>query len=1380
MVADRSPTRWLPVLLLSVSCLSARSAEPDTDRDGMPDALEQRLGTLPQLAEKLEEVATHATYKPTPERLARWDITRVRFGNVAKGRWLWAIEFAEPFETDNSSVILYVDADSDPSTGREKHGCEAMYFQRTRGASGFASDGGSTTVPPARIGVANGVLYLCADLDLKQVDGRSRHRIMILSQSIEPFQARDSMRYTEIDGPGDSERPKPVMLADTRRSVGFEVTQNAAQLWGIRADKRNVILNSFRDCELRGFAYYQRQYRWPAVNKKGGKGTIAANAPGAGTFHVGAVVYDADEAQVYEMAVDGTRVGRFVARERNRRQRLFFSSKPVTFKGGERIVLTGAATGARYVVEDVVLLAERPAVLESAREIQHLEIGYDWVAGCMRATWRTTWPVVCELRCGETVIKEETARENHRLYLPELAPGTTYTCTIQPEGGNPSESVSFVAGEPQAPRGTVAHERTMLTILAEKRSIPAGYPLTAGVPFPRGALGSTEHLRLLAPDGSEMPLQVKPLVRWPDHSMKAVLLDTMAPSTPGPLTLEYGTGVSRGTIGPVVHVAEDAGVITVATPSLKMRFDKQRSGLFTHVWVGDQLMTRDDRPARVVVVDDAGKEFDTLGVANGVVVEESGPLRAVVRLDGHHTNGEAEFFTYQIRFTFCAGLPGVRMSYRWGNDVSANEMTRFRGIRLTLPLSLAEDAEVALGGDEPMSGRLADGPRLEQLHDDRYSVTPRTLGVPGRRTTGWVAASDGRQRVALLPRWFWQLYPKAVQAGPEGLRLDICPEFSETQYNDCSAIDLVKLYYYLQDGRYKVRQGVTKTHEAVLLFGSTGPLWTTETLDELAGLLNASPVMAASPEWYVASGFMDVDVPSTGAETQVYDDICEKTCQAWLANQKRQHAYGMLNYGDRFGERKVNWANGESDDCHAAAIMFTRTGSAEAFRLMETMARHDIDVDLCHYHTISSRRGASWIHSMGHTGGYFQKAYEGKWGSPRGGMTVSHTWCGGTCETYMLTGDPTALEAARMIADRYGGTYLNHYDWPTARVPGWHLLLTMAVYRTTYDPYYLNAARIIADRVLERRTPGGGWDRQLVPGHCHCTPRCRGACSFMIGVLGYGLREYYLETQDERMPQAMQEAGHWLIREMWDEDREAFRYTSCPVSNVSAARSVGMSGPLIFAHELTGDTRLLELAERALRASLPQQRSIRQLRWVPYIVHTLNRLGRDSKGIWGQPDPDALAKLSRGGLPAGKIPEALKGATIVQAEAFTAQGGGEVGVFQRPGSVGAMISRWHADIGHWLEWTFTVPREGDYTLLIRYASGGTAPRRSLTIDGASPGREYEDIAFKPTGGYCMGADNWASHTLSPPVRLQAGSHRLRMANLDDGLALDYIAIREPK
>ena len=141
--------------------------------------------------------------------------------NVAKGRWLWAIEFAEPFDTDNSSVILYVDSDGDPATGRAKHGCEAMYFQRTGGASGFAPDGGSRPIRPARTGVANGVLYFCADIDLKQIEGRSKHRTMILSQSIEPFKARDSMRYTEIDGPGDSEREKPALLADTQQQAAL-------------------------------------------------------------------------------------------------------------------------------------------------------------------------------------------------------------------------------------------------------------------------------------------------------------------------------------------------------------------------------------------------------------------------------------------------------------------------------------------------------------------------------------------------------------------------------------------------------------------------------------------------------------------------------------------------------------------------------------------------------------------------------------------------------------------------------------------------------------------------------------------------------------------------------------------------------------------------------------------------------------------------------------------------------------------------------------------------------------------------------------------------------------------------------------------------------
>jgi len=71
---------------------------------------------------------TGKTYTPTAKRPARYDIKAVRFGNVAKGRWLWAIEFAAPYSFDNASSILYVDADDNPKTGRRRIGQSHIVF----------------------------------------------------------------------------------------------------------------------------------------------------------------------------------------------------------------------------------------------------------------------------------------------------------------------------------------------------------------------------------------------------------------------------------------------------------------------------------------------------------------------------------------------------------------------------------------------------------------------------------------------------------------------------------------------------------------------------------------------------------------------------------------------------------------------------------------------------------------------------------------------------------------------------------------------------------------------------------------------------------------------------------------------------------------------------------------------------------------------------------------------------------------------------------------------------------------------------------------------------------------------------------------------------
>ncbi|MGD8239720.1 MAG: hypothetical protein PVH68_14265, partial [Armatimonadota bacterium] len=969
--------------------------------------------------------------------------------------------------------------------------------------------------------------------------------------------------------------------------------------------------------------YSHSEYRWPAMRKRGGEGTLTVTVPKAGRFHPGAIVYDGSGRESYEMTIDGEALGRFVARADSKRQRLFFASRPVELRGGETIAVRAANTPASYVVEDIVLLAERPPMLQPTCQIRNLEVGYDREVGRMRATWTTTWPAICALEYGSGEIVEEEPAQNHRVHLPGLERGKTYECFVRADAlDGPevrSETVRFAAAAPEAPRGAVARERVELSVLTSGRGCPAGYPLTAGVPFPEGALGSADNMRLLGVGGGEVPAQASPLLFWPDGSVKVALVDAVAPEGSGddaPLTLEYGRDVQRRAVEQFVRVSGRGNALAVTTPSLRVDFRRNESGLFARVWVdsagqfGDEtLITRDDAPARIVIVDDEGNEYDTLGPPDRVEVEEAGPLRAVVLLAGHHTGDAGGYFTYQVRMTFHAALPWVRMAYRWGNDRGEAEFTKFRGMRLELPLALAEGASFIVGAEQAARGSLSDGgARLEQMRDDSYTVVSEGGESKGRRAPGWAQAGDGRRAVALVSRCFWQLYPQAIGAGDGMLRLDICPEFGEKFYNDCSELDLIKLYYYLQDGRYKVRQGVTKLHEVMLLFGPTGDGWEPEELNALTDLINEPPVLAASPEWYAASEAFGSFVPETAGRTARYDEVCERTYNSYLGGRDRRREFGMLNFGDQWGERKVNWDNGEYDHHHTAAQMFLRSAGPKWYCLMETTARHDIDVDLCHYHTNPGYVGGSWIHAMGHTGKYFTQRYQGEWGIPGGGMSVSHTWCEGTCEYYALTGDPTAIEAARMIADHYGGTYLNNYDFTNGRVPGWHLLLTIAVYRATYDPFYLNAARIIVDRTLERRTPGSGWARQMVPGHCHCEPRCRGTCSFMQGILGCGLREYYLETGDERVREAVVDSARYVIDEMWVDEESAFRYTSCPESSVTASRNDTLAGLLLFAHELSGDQELLEVVKQGMDAGFERLSSMQHLRWTPYMVHALDGL----------------------------------------------------------------------------------------------------------------------------------------------------------------------------
>ena len=1208
--------------ILAVGGPGAAAAQ-DSDGDGLPDAVETRLGTDPNSAEKL---VTLGQYPAKSEKHPQLDIVRVDFGNVADQRWLWAVHFSQPYTFDNSSLILYLDSDNNRETGRPNMGCEVMLSHAAgqAGVTGFAPDGSALAASPPRVALVEGVLYICHDGPVKQHAGNSVLRFTLLSETREPHASVDGTGWTETEAPANSNRPKIVMLDDITEDENFQTTEGLELIWDLQADPANLAISSV-GAKLEGMRLYDTEYRWPAVY--GRAGAITVTVPRAGTFYPALVVYDTAGPEAYELQVDGKRVGRFLAAEDDNRQRIHFRASPVDFTGGEKLTFRVGSVG-NHITEDILLLAKKPPIRTRKFEISHAEAGWAKHDGKpqMRLTWITTWPSACTIEYGASEqygqkLTEEEPVANHRVFLSGLQPKSEFHYRIvapRPDGQNLVGNDRTFRFQPPAPvAGTAQSERTQLKV-ENPHSFPvAGFPITSGVPFAKGELGDANHVRLLDASGQEVPLQVKVATRWMDGSIKwlhLTFLATARAKTAAAYVLEYGTRVERERPTSRLRHSEQNGVTTVETGLLRIRFDARRSGWPTAIrfdadadgTFSDAEELAPQRSLATELVDAEGRRYTTAHAADKIEIEESGPVKIVVKTTGGHRDENGDrLFAYINRFTLVADSPTIWVRTTWQNDSDQAEFSQFDRLSLQIPFTKSPDWHwtVGLGGGRESAGRgeLA----LRQFRDDAYDVTPAAPdGLPTNRADGWIEVCNRRWGLLTAVRDFWQLYPKALNVSPDGLTVDICPDFPDGTYDDCTELERIKLYYYLMGGKYKVRLGVQKQHELMFHFHS-GELDAAGR--QLATAFQDPLIAACTPQRYCDTRVFGEILPATTGRTPEYEKVCEQVHRNAVAHRERGHEYGMLNFGDQWGERKVNWANGEYDHHHAYLMQFIRSADPKWYFLGEKAARHAIDVDTSHS---GPRKGGEWIHSMGHTGDYFSSQYEGS-GIPRGGMSISHTWTEGFRDWYVLSGDPTAVENAVLVGDHYDGSYLNNYDWSNCRTNGWHLLMTMAVYRMTNDPYYLNAARIIVDRTLERQTPGGGWHRQMVPGHCHDMPRHRGVANFMLGVLANGLEEYYREIPDPRVAEAIIGGAGQAVRELWVEEVGGFRYTSCPNMTGYTSNNDMTSEILFFAERLGGDEEFGRIALKAMEAAFDGGiGSTAHLRWTPHIIYNIDLLKR--------------------------------------------------------------------------------------------------------------------------------------------------------------------------
>lgn len=959
----------------------------------------------------------------------------------------------------------------------------------------------------------------------------------------------------------------------------LEVTSGLAVIDPLVADNGNIRL-PIDEWRLEGFERdLTSEYRTDSVRRVQPGGRIEATVNAQGTFYPAVVFYDGAGDERFELRVGGRPIGIGFAASDENRQKLYFFAEPLRFEGGETLELRALTSEGSYRTESLLLLRQKPTPSRLTYAITHAA-AQPRDDGRVSFTWITNWRAACTLewegvRSGK--LTETSAENNHRLVAEMPAGSFRFRIVATSPDGRLVTSAwqDFQPQKPQ-PAGTAQRERLELKLgnpLSSESRWSGVYPVTSGVPFPKGVLGADSNLRLLDAAGEEVPLQARTLARWNDGSVKWALLDFQARDGSS-YALEYGRQVRRRTFPTALKVSEETAGVTVVTGPLKVYVSRRRYSFPGEIWLdenGDgvfedgERISASGRPGAFTVEDLEGNRFSSAAQPVEVAVEESGPLRAVVRISGAHHSKDRRLFGYTTRLHFYAGQPYLRAAHTFVNDREAAEFATIRSLALEWPLA-------GTGTGEPV--------RILQLRDDRYQLERPSGIITGKRSDGIVRWTDGRRTVTLALRDFWQNYPKEIAVTREGFRLALCPRLQTDVYADASGtVDEHRLYYFFESGGYKLRQGVSKTHD----------IWLAVTpARETAAAPPLTPLRALAPaEWYAASKALGELAPvrPRGILAE-YDAAFAASFDAYLANREKNREYGMLNFGDWWGEREINWGNSEYDTQHAFLLQWARTGDWRYFRAAEEMEWHNRDVDTVHHHRDRTRVGGVYLHVVGHTGDYYRESPVPGKGIVAGRFAVSHTFIEGHLDYYFLTGDRRSLETPTRIADRYDTLETRNYDFTNCRNPGWHLILTMAMYNATGDPFYLNAARIIAERVFERQTPDGGWRRQLVPGHCQCLPRHHGNAGFMVGILLTGLRYYYEATGDERAARSIERGARFLVADMWVPEVDGFRYTSCPRTQAGAWSNFLLFDGIVFAHRRTGDPVLGEVLRRGTPSAL--------------------------------------------------------------------------------------------------------------------------------------------------------------------------------------------------
>ncbi len=578
-------------------------------------------------------------------------------------------------------------------------------------------------------------------------------------------------------------------------------------------------------------------------------------------------------------------------------------------------------------------------------------------------------------------------------------------------------------------------------------------PVTVGVPLPRGACRLPDELSLLNASHQRLPLQTRVLDAWPDGSIRWVLLDFQADCPDGQQAdfrlTQAASSPSRGASDPAIAVRTAGASVTVDTGRAQFQLAAGTDALFASVAAGKQTVCAPNG-VRVTLTDAQGR--DCRVVFERVGVEETGPLRTRVRLDGIAKDAGGTWTLELVaRLDFFADAAAVRVALRVRNprrathpggfwDLGDAGSVLFKDLSLTLRQAAPHDAATpsaailrcspergvplqpiatpfelyqdSSGGEHWQStnhlNRDRRVPHTFRGYRARAGAGTEALSADGLRATPIASLDAGAARVAVAMPHFWENFPKAVNVEGGDLTLRLFPR----QFDDL----------------HELQGGEQKTHEITLLFGPDGvtgtPLaWARDPL-----------IAQAAPEWYAGTGAIPHLVTAAAEPSAAYLALTNAAidgADTFVHKREVVDQYGWRHFGDVYGDHEavrhtgptplVSHYNNQYDVISGFIYQFTRTGDPRWQAHASELARHVVDIDI--YHTTEDKsaynHGQFW-----HTFHYgdadtaahrtYPRAAKGK--THGGGPSADQNYTTGLMLHHFMTGDPDARETVVDLA----------------------------------------------------------------------------------------------------------------------------------------------------------------------------------------------------------------------------------------------------------------------------------------------------------------------------------------------------------------------------